>query len=380
MKFLHLSDLHIGKRVYEFSMLEDQRYILRQILEIAKTERPDGVILAGDIYDKPVPSAEAVQVMDEFLTALSKTGTTVFMVSGNHDSPERIAFGAEIMRENGVFVSPVYDGNGSHAVMEDSHGPVTVWLLPFIKPSVVRHAFPDEDADRIQSFQDAVRTALEHMDVDRSERNILVAHQFVTGASRCESEEIFVGGLDHVDASLFDMFDYVALGHIHTPQHAGRKEVRYCGTPLKYSFSEAGQTKSVTVAELGAKGDIRLRQIPLVPIRDMRKLRGTYLEVTARDFYSGMNTDDYMLITLTDEDDIPDGMQKLRAVYPNLMRLEYDNRRTREDQEIDRVVPDHEKTELELFEEFFELQNNRPMSEEQKEYSKKLIAELKGQR
>lgn len=376
VKFLHLSDLHIGKRVYEFSMLEDQRYILRQILGIVANEKPDGVILAGDIFDKAVPSAEAVQVLDEFLTSLSKMKTTVFMISGNHDSPERIAFGAEIMRENGVFVSPVYDGNGRHAVMEDPYGPVTVWLLPFIRPAVVRHAFPDEE---IQSYQDAVRAALQHMGVNRNERNILVAHQFVTGASRCESEEIFVGGLDNVDASLFDMFDYVALGHIHSPQQAGRREVRYCGTPLKYSFSEADQTKSVTVVELGKKGELELRHIPLVPMRDMRKIRGTYLEVTGRDFYLGTNTDDYMQITLTDEEDIPDGMQKLRVIYPNLMRLEYDNRRTRENKEIDSCEFGREKTEMELFEEFYELQNNQPMSGEQREFSEKLIAELKGQ-
>ena len=376
MKFLHLSDLHIGKRVYEFSMLEDQRFILRQILEIAEREKPDGVILAGDIYDKAVPPAEAVQVMDGFLTALSKMGITVFMISGNHDSPERIAFGSEIMSGRGVHVSPVYDGKGRSVTMEDQYGPVTIWLLPFIKPAVVRHVFPDEE---IQTYQDAVRTAVEHMAVDPKARNVLAAHQFVTGASRCESEEIFVGGIDNVDAALFDVFDYVALGHIHSPQSVGREEVRYCGTPLKYSFSEAGQVKSVTVVELGEKGNVGLRQIPLMPLRDMRKIKGTYMEVSARSFYEGTNTEDYVQITLTDEEDIPDGMQKLRAIYPNLMRLEYDNRRTRENREITAFEEVQQKSELELFEEFYEQQNNQPMSREQRDFAERLIVEIKGQ-
>ena len=376
MKFLHLSDLHIGKRVYGFSMLEDQSYILSRILEIAAGEKPDGVILAGDIYDKAVPSAEAVRLMDEFLTALAREGIRIFMVSGNHDSPERIAFGSELMKKNEVYVSPVYDGKISHVTMEDEYGAVTVWLLPFIKPAIVRHVFPEQE---IETYQDAVRTVLQHIHIDTAERNILVAHQFVTGAARCESEELFVGGIDNVDASLFDRFDYTALGHIHSPQQIGRPEVCYCGTPLKYSFSEAGQVKTVTVLELYEKGVTKLRRIPLVPLRDMRRLRGSYMEVTDRSFYINSNREDYLQITLTDEEDIPDGMLKLRAIYPNLMRLEYDNKRTSLDQEIDGGRPKEQKTELELFEEFFALQNNRPMSTEQRAYSKKLLEELKEQ-
>ena len=377
MKFLHLSDLHIGKRVYEFSMLEDQRYILRQILEIVGRECPDGVILAGDIYDKLVPPAEAVQVMDEFLTALAEAGTVVFIVSGNHDSPERVAFGAELMSGRGVYVSPVYDGRVRNIELRDAYGTVKVWLLPFVKPAVLRHVFPEEE---IQSFQDAVRVAMEHVEIDPGERNLLVAHQFVTGAARCESEELFVGGLDNVDAALFDAFDYVALGHIHSPQHVQRENVRYCGTPLKYSFSEAGQEKSVTMVELLEKGNVTQRKIPLIPLRDMRTIRGSYMEVTARSFYEGTNREDYVQVTLTDEEDIPDGMQKLRAVYPNLMRLEYDNARTRENREVSELAERVEKkSELELFEEFYEKQNNQPMSEEQRRFARRLVGELRSQ-
>ena len=373
MKLLHLSDLHIGKRVYEFSMLEDQKYILGEILGIVDRERPDGVLLAGDIYDKTVPSGEAVQVLDGFLTVLADRGIPVFLISGNHDSPERIAFGSEIMSGCGVYVSPVYDGTGRSVVMEDQYGPVTIWLLPFLKPAVVRHAFPDQE---IGTYEDAVRTAVERLEVDTGTRNVLVSHQFVTGAFRCESEEVSVGGLDQVGVSVFAPFDYVALGHIHSPQHVGRETVRYCGTPLKYSFSEVSQEKSVTMVELFEKGTIRVSQIPLRPLRDMRKLRGTYMEVTSRDFYKEMNTEDYVQITLTDEDDIPEGIRKLRTVYPNLMRLEYDNRRTREDREVEAGSQEKDRTPLELLEEFYELQNNQPMNREQKELAEKTIKKI----
>ena len=373
MKLLHLSDLHIGKRVYEFSMLEDQKYILGEILGIVDREWPDGVLLAGDIYDKTVPSGEAVQVLDGFLTALADRGIPVFLISGNHDSPERIAFGAEIMSGRGVYVSPVYDGTGRSVVMEDQYGPVTIWLLPFLKPAVVRHAFPDQE---IGTYEDAVRTAVERLEVDTGTRNVLVSHQFVTGAFRCESEEVSVGGLDQVGVSVFAPFDYVALGHIHSPQHVGRETVRYCGTPLKYSFSEVSQEKSVTMVELFEKGTIKVSQIPLRPLRDMRKLRGTYMEVTSRDFYKEMNTEDYVQITLTDEDDIPEGIRKLRTVYPNLMRLEYDNRRTREDREVEAGSQEKDRTPLELLEEFYELQNNQPMNREQKELAEKTIQKI----
>lgn len=373
MKFMHLSDLHIGKRVNEFSMLEDQKYILAQILELAKKEQVDGVFLAGDLYDKPVPPAEAVRVLDGFLTRLAEMEVPVFAVSGNHDSAERLAFGAQLFSSRGVYLSPVYDGNAEVVSMEDSYGEVRVYLLPFVKPATVRHVFEDEEID---SYQDAVRAAVEHMEIDPAVRNVLAAHQFVTGAARCESEEILVGGLDNVDVTVFDQFDYVALGHIHSPQHVGRETVRYCGTPLKYSFSEAEQEKSVTVVELKEKGQVEIRKIPLVPLRDMRRIRGTYLEVTNRSFYEGTNTEDYVQITLTDEEDVPDGLQKLRVIYPNLMRLEYDNTRTRESGDVTGACEVERKSAQELFGEFYELQNNQPMSGQQETFVRELFMSI----
>ena len=393
MKFLHISDLHLGKRVNEFSMLKDQNYILEQIRSIAGREQADGVIIAGDIYDKPVPPAEAVQVFDRFLTALAREGRKVYAVSGNHDSAERIAFGAALMREQGVYIAPVYDGNVEKITEHDAYGDICIYLLPFVKPATVRHVLTreqEEKAGAVQeneeangqetaalTYDDAVRFAVERMEVDAAKRNILVAHQFVTGAGRCESEEVSVGGLDNVDAGIFERFDYVALGHIHTPQHIGRETVRYCGTPLKYSFSEAGQEKSVTVLEVKEKGDIVLSTVPLQPLHDMRKLRGTYREVMAAGGRAAKEADsmqeDYVEITLTDEQDILDGIQKLRTVYPNLMRLVYDNSRTRQNQTFTAAEEVERKSELELFAEFYELQNNGPMSREQEEFMRRLI-------
>ena len=385
MKLIHLSDLHIGKRVNEFSMIEDQKYILKQILAIVETEQADGVILAGDIYDKPIPSAEAVLVFDEFLTKLANGSRSIFVVSGNHDSAERIAFGARLMNSRRVYLSPVYEGNVEPVRLSDPYGEVYIYLLPFIKPAIVRHAFEEESkespphqrsAESIESYQDAVQVAVTHMNVDTGKRNILAAHQFVTGAKRCDSEDVSVGGLDNVDVSILESFDYVALGHIHSPQYIGRETVRYCGTPLKYSFSEADQEKSVTVVELKEKGNVEIRHIPLSPLRDMRKIRGTYLEVTALSCYQGTNREDYIQITLTDEEDIPDGLQKLRVIYPNLMRLEYDNKRTRESKIIEGTEAVEQKSAQELFEEFYELQNNQPMSEQQKTFTFQLIREI----
>ena len=381
MKFLHISDLHIGKRVNEFSMTEDQKYILNQILRIAEQERAEAVLIAGDVYDKSMPSAEAVQIFDWFLTGLADLGKTVIAVSGNHDSPERIAFGGELMRGRGVYVSPVYRGEALEVALRDEYGDISVHLLPFLKPATLRHALEgrqeEEENGLPESYQEALEIAVKRMEIDVKKRNILVAHQFVTGAGRCDSEEVSVGGLDNVDASVFDDFDYVALGQIHSPQSVGRETVRYCGTPLKYSFSEAEQEKSVTVLEMGEKGDVVLSTVPLVPLRDMRKIRGSYGEVMSRSFYQDTNTEDYVQITLTDEEDIPDGLQKLRTVYPNLMQVAYDNSRTRQDRTVEAAEQAERKSELELFGEFFELQNNQPMSAEQAAYMEKLIADLK---
>ena len=373
MKLIHLSDLHIGKRVNEFSMLEDQEYILTRIINIIDDEKPDGVIIAGDVYDKSVPSAEAVQLFDDFLVRLSKRGLKVFVISGNHDSPERIAFGSRLMSQSGVYMSPVYNGSIVPVSLQDGYGAVNIYMLPFIKPIHVKRFY--EDAV-IESYADALRAALDHIQIDTANRNILVTHQFVTGAARSESEEVSVGGADNVDITVFEPFDYVALGHIHGPQHIEKETVRYCGTPLKYSFSEAGHKKSLTVVELYEKTRTVIREVQLIPKRDMREIKGRYMEVTAKRYYEGINTDDYLHITLTDEADIPDAIGKLRSIYPNIMKLDYDNMRTRAMASIDGAENVETKSPIELFDEFYEKQNNQRLSELQKLFTAELVEKI----
>ena len=376
MKLFHLSDLHIGKRVNEFSMIEDQKYILTQILHETEQEKPDGILISGDVYDRTIPTAEAVQVFDAFLTRLSEQKIPAFIISGNHDSAERLAFGSSLMGKSGIYFSKVYDGTVEKIPMQDAYGTVWIYLLPFLRPSTVRHALP-ERAEEVQSAADAVRIALEQTKIDDEERNVLLVHQFVTGAKRCDAEELQVGDVDQIPAELFASFDYAALGHIHSPQKVGRETVRYCGAPLKYSFSEAGQEKSITVVELKEKGSVELRTIPLKPLHDLRKIRGTYLEVTAKSFYENRDCEDYLQVTLTDEEDVPDGMAKLRTIYPNLMRLEYDNKRTRSNAEVRAAERVEEKSELELFQEFYELQNNQLMTEVQEQFVEELLRGMK---
>lgn len=376
MKLFHLSDLHIGKRVNEFSMIEDQKYILTQILYAADQEKPDGILISGDVYDRTIPMAEAVQVFDAFLTRLSEQKIPAFIISGNHDSAERLAFGSSLMGKSGIYFSKVYDGTVEKIPMQDAYGTVWIYLLPFLRPSTIRHALP-ERAEEVQSAADAVRIALEQTKIDEKERNVLLAHQFVTGAKRCDAEELQVGDVDQIPAELFASFEYVALGHIHSPQKVGRETVRYCGAPLKYAFSEAGQEKSITVVELKEKGSVDLRTIPLKPLHDLRKIRGTYLEVTAKSFYENRDCEDYLQVTLTDEEDVPDGMAKLRTIYPNLMRLEYDNKRTRSNAEVRAAERVEEKSELELFQEFYELQNNQLMTEVQEQFVEELLRGMK---
>ncbi len=374
MKLLHLSDLHLGKRVNEFSMIDDQRHVLDQILCVIDAERPDAVLIAGDVYDKPVPTAEAVALLDWFLVELSGRELQVFVISGNHDSAERMAFGGRLMEQSGVHLAPVYDGTVARWTLTDEHGPVHLYLLPFVKPVHVRRCFPERE---IETYTDAVAAAVEAMDVDPAARNVLVTHQFVTGAARCESEEVSVGGSDNVDASVFDKFDYVALGHLHGPQTVGRETVRYCGTPLKYSFSEVHHKKSVTVVELGEKGTVTVRTVPLTPRRDLVELRGTYEDVTRRDFYEGTGYgDSYVHITLTDEEDVPDALGKLRLIYPYLMKLDYDNQRTHAAGVGDEGGDLQRRSPMELLEEFYELQNGQPMGQEQRQFARQLMERI----
>ncbi len=361
MKLMHLSDLHIGKRLAEFSLLEDQRCILQQIVAMAADERPRAVIIAGDIYDRADPSGEAVKLFDDFLCALNAVVSDIFIISGNHDSPERLAFGARLIEASGVHISPPYDGAVKPVIIDEEDVWVNIYMLPFIRPQIVRRFFPETE---ISTYNEAAAAALKALEPDTDEINILAAHQFVTGSHRCDSEES-AGGLDNIDAGLFAAFDYVALGHLHSPQPAGRPTLRYCGTPLKYSFSEAKDEKSVSFIEIKSKEDISLYTVPLIPRHDLREIRGSYEALTDKRNYEHSAVDDYLSVVLTDENDVFDAINKLRSIYPNIMKLTYDNLRTREQAQIDGSDNIVQKDPLTLFGEFYEKQNNAPMNENQ---------------
>lgn len=374
---MHLADLHLGKRVNGFSMMEDQEYILNRILEIMEEEQPDGLLIAGDVYDKTIPPAEAVRRMDDFLTAVAAKHVPVFLISGNHDSAERVAFGHQLMQGSGIWISPVYDGTIRHHTLEDRWGEVNIYLIPFLRPSVVRSFFPDVE---IEDYTDALRTIIEDLQVDTSRRNVVLAHQFVTAAGAlpetCDSEQLSVGGLDRVDGSVFSPFDYTALGHLHGPQRVGSETIRYAGSPLKYSFSELHQKKSVTVAELRAKGETEIRQIPLQPRREMIELRGTFEKILEEARKKGEPQTDYYHMILTDETDVVDALSRLREYYPNIMLLDYDNRRTRSQKEVEQLDRVEERTPGELFAALYEQQNGQEMDSDRKEYLDGLIREI----
>lgn len=374
MKFVHLSDLHLGKRVNGYSMIEDQKYILIKILNVIDEQKAEAVVIAGDVYDKPIPPTEAVQLFDDFLFRLVERNLQILVISGNHDSPERIAFGSRFMDKSGVHMSQVYNGKNDLVELKDKYGKVNFYMLPFVKPSNVRRFFEDEE---INTYTDAVRVAVSHMNVNKKARNVIITHQFVTGAQRSESETIAVGGTDNVDSYVFDDFDYVALGHIHGPQNVGKNTVRYCGTPLKYSFSEISHKKSVTVVEMKEKGNVKVSTVELTPKLDMREIKGTYEELTFKKNYENTNTEDYLHIILTDEEDVADAVAKLRCVYPNLMKLDYDNTRTRNSFALTQAEETEKKTDTELLSEFFEKQNGKPLSDEQLEYAANLFEQIK---
>lgn len=353
MRILHLSDLHLGKRIFETSMLGEQRVILRQALEMAR--QADLTVIAGDVYDRPVPPAEAVALLDEFLAGMHVQGSPVAIVSGNHDSAERVAFGDALFAQSGVYLSPVYDGHVRRVTMSDAYGPVHVYLLPFVKPAHVRAALGDED---IEGYTAALRAAVAAMQPEPGVRSVLVAHQFVTGGTRSESEEIAVGGLDNVDADVFGPFCYVALGHLHAAQSLCGGRVRYSGAPLAYAFSECGDTKGALLVELDGEGVARVQQMPFTPLHAMRRMRGSFdaLLDPAR------ASEDYLQITLTDEDDIPDAARKLRQVYPNLLQVCCDNARTRAARPDFSRETAAQRSPMALFEELFTLQNGAPMT------------------
>lgn len=363
MKFLHIADLHLGKRLKEFSLIEDQRYILIKILNIIDEQKPDALLIAGDVYDKAIPPVEAVNLLDNFLTEVSKRKVPVLIISGNHDSQDRMTFGSRLMESSGIYFSHNYKEKIEPVILKDEYGSVNFYLLPFVRP-----------LDK--SFTQGVKAAVDEMEIDISQRNVLLAHQLVTGCVRSDSEDLTIGTLEDVDPAVFENFDYVALGHIHKSQKCGNEKIRYSGTPLKYSFSEVAHKKGVTVVEIEEKGKLKIDHIPLEPMRDLQEIKGSFEEITSKTFYSKYNQQDFFKIILTDEEDIPEGFGKLQKIYPNLVFLDYDNERTRHLSQINAIESVEKIHPLEIFMDFYKMQNNSEMSSLQKEFTQNLISSI----
>ena len=372
MKLLHIGDLHLGKSLGDFDLIRDQKYILDQLLGIIKEQSVDGVLIAGDVYDKAVPSEAAMNLLDYFLSSLSRSGVSTFMISGNHDSDDRLNYGSDLFAANQIYIASKYDGTLYRRTVTDAHGEADIYLLPFVKASQVKHFFPDAE---IATYDDAVRVILAHAGVDPNRRNIIVAHQFVTGRSEDPSlggsESVgtqSVGLVEKIGYDCFDAFDYAALGHIHSPQKVGREEVRYAGSPLKYSLSEVNNTKSVPIITLGEKGDVSLELIPLRPMRDLRHIKGPMKMLL--DKTNITDPDDFIYVTLTDEDTVNDAMGIFQQVYPNTVKIDYDNSHTRAIEQVDISSIAENKSFSELIGDFYRLMYQCEMSEEEMKYMK----------
>ena len=377
MRCLHLSDLHLGKRLIEVSLLEDQQYILDQIVTIAEEKRLKAVLIAGDVYDRSNPAAEAMTLFGQFVRKLTGLGCKVLVISGNHDSPERVAYFGELLQESGVYLSPVYDGHIEPVPLEDEYGEVRFYLVPYAHPEVMRGLFPEET---VADANDAARLVLGGLSLDTSCRNVILSHQLILGSSFDEREQRAVGTLDNVDPRLYDAFDYVALGHIHKSQSVGREDgtMRYCGTPMKYSKKEVGTDKTVTLVELGEKGHVTWEEIPLRPKREMRLERGSFDTLIAKGPDAGCE-DDYFFITLTDEEDIPNAAARLRNRFGKVLAVDFDNARTRAGENIELGSVDaEEKTPRELIEALYKIMRNRDMSSEAKAFVQRAMQETEG--
>ncbi|MBR1863403.1 MAG: exonuclease SbcCD subunit D [Ruminococcus sp.] len=375
MRFAHISDLHLGKKLRRFSLIDDQRFILDRIADAVEENRCEGVLIAGDVYDKSAPSAEAMSLLDSFLTRLGAAGVQVFMISGNHDNVRRVSYGSKLMELSGIYIASEFDGTVNKVTCTDRFGDIDIYMLPFIQPSSVRRFFPES---QIEDFTSMMRAVTESIILDESRRNVLICHQFITGAVNCGSDTEPVGTLECIDADVFDRFDYVALGHIHSA-YSIRKNIRYCGTPLKYSETESGQEKTMTIVDLGKKGELTVSTVPLVPMRDLHCIKGDFRTLVSSDFLSRQNTEDYFSITLTDDEKIPEVFHRLENVYPYMIRLDFDNNRTRSLKQVRAVTDTEKKSPMELFTLLYEQQNNIKLTQEQRRYLDRVMQEIWGE-
>ena len=367
MKFLHLSDLHLGKQMNDVSLLEDQEAMLMyQIVPIAQKEHVDAVLIAGDIYQRSTPQAEAVALFDRFVSELAAMGKKVFVISGNHDSAQRISYFSALVKPSGVYMTEAFEGQMQSVTLSDAYGELVIWMLPFLRPQQVKRFLPEE---KIVTYQDAMQAVLRQTPIDKKKRNILMCHQFITGAATSDSEDRSIGGLEQIDAALFDAFDYVALGHIHRPQKIRRLTLRYAGSPLKYSFSEADFDKSVPVIDMQEKGYIDVHTVALKPLHDVRRVEGMLDELMNMPY-----SEDYVWATVRDENVPPDARVMLTGVFPNMLKFSIVNSKTKTDVDVMATQSMENKSIVELFADFYRLQNNdqSPSAAHMKELEKVL--------
>ena len=383
MKFLHLADLHLGKILQEQSLIEDQEYMLNQIIELIKKENVETVLISGDVYDRSVPPAEAVNLLDSFLkTLIKELKIKVFIISGNHDSKDRLGFGSKIFEDEGLYIECKYTGNLRKVELQDEYGKLNIYMLPFVKPVEVKQFFED---DLENNYNIAINKIIGKEEINKRERNIILVHQFVTAGTiepeRTESEVLSLGGIENVDVSNFNDFDYVAIGHVHRPQKIGRDTARYAGTMLKYSFSEINHNKTVSIIEIKEKGDININLVQLNPLRDMREIKGPLEELIKPENYESGNTNDYIKAVITNEEPVYDAIGQIRRIYPNTLKLEIRYSKTISNVEEQNINLENikKKTELELFADFYKSQNNVELDERQTEIIKNIISEVKNE-
>lgn len=382
MRILHLADLHLGKILQEQPLIEDQKYMLEEIIKKVQEENIEIILISGDIYDRSIPQTDAVDMLDYFLNKLIKDlKKQVFMISGNHDSKERLGFGNKIFENDGLYISSKYEGQIKKVELQDEYGKLNIYLLPFIKPVEVKKYFEDE----ILSYDETIKKIIEKENIDETQRNIILTHQFVTcigeEVERTDSETISLGGIDNVDISNYDKFDYVAIGHVHRPQRIGRDTARYAGTMLKYSFSEVNHKKTIPIIDFKEKGNINIKLVELTPLRDMREIKGPIEELTKKENYKNTNTEDYIKAIITNEEPVYDAIGQIRKVYPNVLKLEIQNSKSsvsQNDEKEKELQNIKNKSEVELFNEFYKFQNYTELNDEQSQVIENIVKEIKG--
>lgn len=373
MRFMHLADLHLGKNVNGYSLIKDQEYALDQIIKLLKKEKIDTLLIAGDIYQSSVPSIEATKLFSKFLSQLKDLKMKVLIISGNHDSSDRLAYANSFLKDSEIYISDTYNGEIECVRLEDEYGTINFYLFPYLKPSDVRPYFEE----KISSYEEAIRAVIDSIEINEEERNIILSHQFILNAELSDSEEIYAGLLEAVSEKLYDKFDYVALGHIHKKQNFLGGKARYPGALLKFSATEANYDKTITIVNLKEKNNLIVEEFKIDYMRDMRIIKGFYKDIIEAS-KNDKAREDYIHIELLDEDEIYDGFNQLRNIYPNIMTYKYKDRQVNVEDLEDFAEKTDNKTPLDLFTEFYQTILGKNITDDKLEIIKSEIEDIWG--